>query len=91
MGSEITQEQMTSKIAAARRDAEGLKDKIKRRKDDLMDTNREYPDNTGCSWCLGSIDVPVTTFVISRQPRACSDHLIQSKHRPFNIPNLCLV
>ncbi|MCJ1431303.1 guanine nucleotide-binding protein subunit beta 1 [Xylographa pallens] len=39
MGSEITQEQMTGKIAAARRDAEGLKDKIKRRKDDLMDTN----------------------------------------------------
>jgi len=38
MGSDITQEQMTGKIAAARRDAEGLKDKIKRRKDDLMDT-----------------------------------------------------
>ena len=44
MGSEITQEQISGKITAARRDAEGLKDKIKRRKDDLMDTNRKYPD-----------------------------------------------
>ncbi|MCJ1355944.1 MAG: guanine nucleotide-binding protein subunit beta 1 [Icmadophila ericetorum] len=38
MASEITGEQMQAKIAAARRDAEGLKDKIKRKKDDLQDT-----------------------------------------------------
>ncbi len=42
MGSEITGEQMQAKITAARRDAEGLKDKIKRRKDELLDTSREY-------------------------------------------------
>ena len=41
MGSEITGEQMQAKITAARRDAEGLKDKIKRRKDDLLDTTRK--------------------------------------------------
>ena len=32
-------EQMQAKIAAARRDAEGLKDKIKRKKDELADTS----------------------------------------------------
>ena len=41
MASEITGEQMQAKIAAARRDAEGLKDKIKRKKDDLQDTTRK--------------------------------------------------
>ncbi len=34
-------EQMQAKIAAARRDAEGLKDKIKRKKDELADTSCE--------------------------------------------------
>lgn len=33
-------EQMQAKITAARREAEGLKDKIKRRKDELADTTR---------------------------------------------------
>ena len=42
MGSEITGEQMQAKITAARRDAEGLKDKIKRRKDDLLDDTRKF-------------------------------------------------
>lgn len=37
MSSDMTGEQMQAKIAAARRDAEGLKDKIKRRKDELAD------------------------------------------------------
>ena len=46
MGSEnrsenFTGEQMQTKISAARRDAEGLKDKIKRRKDELQDTTRK--------------------------------------------------
>ena len=31
---------MQAKIAAARRDAEGLKDKIKRKKEELADTSR---------------------------------------------------
>lgn len=39
--SEMTGEQMQAKIAAARRDAEGLKDKIKRKKDELADTSCE--------------------------------------------------
>ena len=42
MAVEISQEQMQSKISTARRDAEGLKEKIKRRKDELADSSREY-------------------------------------------------
>ena len=37
----ISGEEMQSKIATARRDAESLKDRIKRRKDELADTSRE--------------------------------------------------
>ncbi|KAJ5678010.1 uncharacterized protein N7477_003643 [Penicillium maclennaniae] len=36
---DMTGEQMQAKITAARREAEGLKDKIKRRKDELADTS----------------------------------------------------
>lgn len=39
MSVEMSGEQMQAKIAAARRDAEGLKDKIKRKKDELADTS----------------------------------------------------
>ncbi len=39
MSAEMSGEQMQAKIAAARRDAEGLKDKIKRKKDELADTS----------------------------------------------------
>ena len=39
--SDMSGEQMQAKIAAARRDAEGLKDKIKRKKDELADTSCE--------------------------------------------------
>ena len=39
MSSEMSGEQMQAKIAAARRDAEGLKDRIKRKKDELADTS----------------------------------------------------
>ncbi len=41
MSAEMSGEQMQAKIAAARRDAEGLKDKIKRKKDELADTSRK--------------------------------------------------
>lgn len=39
MSAEMSGEQMQAKIAAARRDAEGLKDKIKRKKDELADAS----------------------------------------------------
>ena len=42
MSSEMSGEAMQTRIATARRDAEGLKDKIKRKKDDLADTSRKY-------------------------------------------------
>lgn len=38
MAADMSGEQMQAKITAARREAEGLKDKIKRRKDELADT-----------------------------------------------------
>ncbi|KAH0844465.1 Guanine nucleotide-binding protein subunit beta [Fonsecaea pedrosoi] len=39
MSTDLTGEQMQAKITAARREAEGLKDRIKRKKDDLADTS----------------------------------------------------
>ena len=39
-------EQMQARIAAARRDAEALKDKIKRKKDELADTSRKLQKNS---------------------------------------------
>lgn len=41
MASEMSGEQMQNRITAARRDAEGLKDRIKRKKDELADTTRK--------------------------------------------------
>ena len=38
---DLSGEQMQTKISAARREAEGLKDRIKRRKDELADTTRK--------------------------------------------------
>lgn len=40
MSDTLSGEQMQAKIQAARREAEGLKDKIKRKKDELADTSR---------------------------------------------------
>ena len=42
MASDMSGEQMQAKITAARREAEGLKDRIKRKKDDLADTTRKF-------------------------------------------------
>jgi hypothetical protein len=39
MSADLTGEQMQAKITAARREAEGLKDRIKRKKDDLADAS----------------------------------------------------
>ena len=41
MANDISGEQMQAKITAARREAEGLKDRIKRKKDDLADATRK--------------------------------------------------
>jgi hypothetical protein len=38
---DIPAEQMQAKITAIRRDAEGLKDDIKRKREDSVDTNRK--------------------------------------------------
>ena len=48
MSNDMSSEQMQTKIAAARREAEGLKDRIKRKKDDLADTS--------CKFCIVFFD-----------------------------------
>ena len=40
---DMSGEQMQAKITAARREAEGLKDRIRRRRDELADTTRRKP------------------------------------------------
>jgi hypothetical protein len=42
MSDTLSGEQMQAKIQAARREAEGLKDRIKRKKDELADTSRAF-------------------------------------------------
>jgi guanine nucleotide-binding protein G(I)/G(S)/G(T) subunit beta-1 len=42
MTSNDSPEQMQSRIQAARREAESLKDRIKRKKDELADTSRKF-------------------------------------------------
>jgi guanine nucleotide-binding protein G(I)/G(S)/G(T) subunit beta-1 len=46
-------EEMQAKIQAARREAETLKDRIKRKKDDLQDTTRKYLRPTSSCRALG--------------------------------------
>jgi guanine nucleotide-binding protein G(I)/G(S)/G(T) subunit beta-1 len=41
MAADMSGEQMQAKITSARREAEGLKDRIKRRKDELADSTRK--------------------------------------------------
>ena len=41
MTTDVSPEMMQSRIQAARREAEGLKDRIKRKKDELADTSRK--------------------------------------------------
>lgn len=43
MAADMSGEQMQAKITASRREAEGLKDKIKRKKDELGDTSCTLP------------------------------------------------
>lgn len=64
MSSEMSGEQMQAKIAAARRDAEGLKDKIKRKKDELADTSRKSSMSlaTNNAFALGSTGLDSCCF-----------------------------
>lgn len=47
-------ESIQQKIAIARRDAEALKDRIKRKKDELADTTREYLHRHSTHWVCES-------------------------------------
>ena len=67
MAADMSGEQMQAKITAARREAEGLKDKIKRRKDELADTSRT------------TTLLPI--FQFSRHLEICSAAIIGSSSR----------
>jgi hypothetical protein len=43
MSNDVSPDQMQARIQQARREAETLKDRIKRKKDELADGTREYP------------------------------------------------
>jgi chromosome segregation ATPase len=51
---DVSPEAMQSRIQQARREAESLKDRIKRKKDDLADATREYNHQLS-SICLLSL------------------------------------
>lgn len=44
MSNDVSPEAMQTRIQQARREAENLKDRIKRKKDDLADATRELPE-----------------------------------------------
>jgi hypothetical protein len=56
MSSEMSGEQMQAKIAAARRDAEGLKHKIKCKKDELADTSCKLGRNPSNSNIVNDVE-----------------------------------
>lgn len=66
MTSEMSGEQMQAKIAAARRDAEGLKDKIKRKKDELADTSCKCPGMHSMNLPFAAKNLHVMHFQLTR-------------------------
>ena len=66
MSSEMSSEAMQNKIATARRDAEGLKDKIKRKKEELADTS-----------CKSSV-LARNLYFISMYRSACARSIMDS-------------
>jgi hypothetical protein len=76
MAADMSGEQMQAKITACRREAEGLKDKIKRRKDELGDTSRTLP-------------LPLTPFLAGLVPLSPTDSVQCAKsHRTRLTPYL---
>ena len=73
MSADMSAESIQQKIQIARRDAEALKDRIKRKKDELADTSRECCPRWSCaipigtlSWYLYSILTLALQCVMSR-------------------------
>lgn len=60
MSAKMTSEQLGAKIADARHEAEGLKDRIKRRKDELADTTRKGLPSSFTPYC----SMPVVILVV---------------------------
>ena len=61
--SDVSPEAMQARIQQARREAETLKDRIKRKKDELADTTREYPLPNSIAACFPFIVPEVLTLV----------------------------
>ena len=63
MSNDVSPDQMQARIQQARREAENLKDRIKRKKDELADGTRELPTclraPPHCHSSLGAMDAIV--------------------------------
>jgi hypothetical protein len=77
MSNDLTGEQMQAKITAARREAEGLKDRIKRKKDDLADTSCKSIDHLGV--IVHDLQSPLDAWLIARA--------VQCDKLPSTTPN----
>lgn len=62
---DVSPEAMQARIQQARREAEGLKDRIKRKKDELADTSRKFPSPSS---------PPAAEFNRTRQTRRPIDY-----------------
>jgi hypothetical protein len=76
---DVSAEAMQARIQQARREAETLKDRIKRKKDELADTSRESPidiwtpkvgGNTGTMLTVFAKFGPLPSRHMNRSPRA---------------------
>jgi hypothetical protein len=66
MMADMNAETIQQRIQIARRDAEALRDRIKRKKDELADTTRSYPPHAAFhSMLVSSIGLPPLSSLFS--------------------------
>lgn len=80
MSTDLTGEQMQAKITAARREAEGLKDRIKRKKDDLADTSCKLIQIAFYSLSLS----PCSFRLLSKEPNSATSRAQQYRSLATN-------
>ena len=87
---DMTGEQMQAKITAARREAEGLKDKIKRRKDELADTSRTILPASSDPGTVFRMNHSVSIETVIREPvlTLCLQFARLRRARPMLSPEL---
>lgn len=68
MANEVSPDQMQARIQQARREAENLKDRIKRKKDELADGTREWPTFQELT--------PIAKARNAQRPQTCTNDFI---------------